>query len=218
MSVGEIIRRTFVPVIDVTAPLEGPLSDGGGAIGLPAFPQEGVDYYLRKLGDAQRRRFSRPEIDEIMHKLEYTGIQSILDRYLGRFWSADYAAIWRAPPQSTSGTWHHDNVGNRVKVFVILANDSPDNGTQFMPFTHKTRWTSFSGRLAPPDGEALRLRQSPGDVLLFDTNMMHRGMYTPQERIILQVEFTNILKSFLVAGQVGRYFRGRYETGDYPAQ
>ena len=37
--------------------------------------------------------------------------------------------------------------------------------------------------------------------------MMHRGMYSPNERIILQVEFTNILKSFLVPGQVGRFLR-----------
>ena len=212
MSVGEILRKTFVPAIDGTAPVAGPLSEGGGVIPLAAFPADGVEHYLKKLGAQQRHRLSRAEIGEALARLAYTGYDKILQQYLGRFWSADYGLIWRAPPQSSSGTWHHDNVGHRVKIFVILANDSPENGTQFMPFTHRTRWTSFSGRLAAPDGQPLFVRQQRGDVLMFDTNMMHRGMYTPYERIILQVEFTNILKSFFVPGQIGRYFRGRFES------
>jgi hypothetical protein len=218
MSIGEVLRKTFVPVIDRTAPLQGPLAKAGGVMPLPSFPRAGVDYYLGKLGSARRLRFSRDEIRDVLKRLEYTDLPQILAGYLGPMWSADYGAIWRSPPQSTSGTWHHDNVGHRVKVFVILANESPQNGTEFMPFTHGHRWTSFAGRLAAPEATPLFLRQQAGDVLLFDTNMMHRGMYTPKERIILQVEFTNLLKSFLVPGQVGRYLRSRFETDKYTAQ
>ena len=179
---------------------------------LAKFPQSDIEYYLRKLSSAERYRLDREEIRELLSKLAANNLDEILNSYLGHFWSADFSEIWRAPPQSSAGEWHHDNVGNRVKIFIILVNDSPENGTEIIPFTHKSRWKSFVGRSPQPKGTPFFIEQRPGNVVIFDTNSIHRGMYSPKERIVMQVEFTNILKSFLVPGQVGRFFRGRYDN------
>jgi hypothetical protein len=211
MGVGEAVRRTFVPAIDRSAPLGGPLADAGGVLSLGVFPEEDVQFYLRKLSGAARHRLSRSEIRELLRKLERYELRRLLSAYLGPLWSADYAVIWRAPKQSSSGEWHHDNVGNRVKLFVILANESNENGTEFIAHTHKTRWRSFTGRLPAAGLSGALVQQRRGDVLIFDTNMAHRGRYTSRERIVLQIEFSNILKSFVTFGQCGRYFRARFE-------
>jgi hypothetical protein len=211
MGLGEALRRTVIPIIDRSAPLRGPLADAGGVLALGSFPEDDIDYYLRKLAGTRRYRLTRPEIGELVGKLSRHGIAPLLGAYLGPLWSADYALVWRAPGQSSSGQWHHDNVGNRVKLFVVLANESDDNGTEFILHTNRTRRRSFTGRLAEPEAPARFVRQRRGDVLIFDTNITHRGRYSPQERIILQIEFSSILKSFFVLGHCGRYFRARLE-------
>jgi hypothetical protein len=94
---------------------------------------------------------------------------------------------------------------------VVLGNESEENGTEFIPHTNTTRWRSFSGRLPAPDSGGEFVRQQRGDILLFDTNVVHRGRYSAHERIILQIEFSNIFKSFVVFGQCGRFFRARFE-------
>jgi hypothetical protein len=211
LGVGERLRRAFVPLIDRTAPLRGPLATAGGVLALGSFADAEVEYYLRKLGQGKRYRLGRGEIRELLHKLAPYQVAQLLRAYLGPLWSADYAAIWRSAQQSSSGEWHHDNVGNRVKLFVILANDSERNGTEFIVHTNRTRWDSFSGRLPAPEREASFLRQQRGDMLMFDTNAIHRGRYSAQERVILQLEFSSILKSFVVSGHCGRFFRARLE-------
>lgn len=218
IGIGEALRRTVIPIIDRSTPLRGPLAEAGGVLALGTFLDKEIAFYLQKLSNARRYRLSRSEIRELLRKLSQYKVPGILSDYLGPLWSADYAAIWRSPGQSTSGQWHHDNVGHRVKVFVVLANESDENGTEFIVNTYRTRWRSFTGRLPAPDGSAEFVRQRRGDVLIFDTNVVHRGRYSPQERIILQIEFSSIFKSFFVFGQCGRFFRAKFERGYDPAE
>ncbi len=213
LGVGERLRRTFIPLIDRTAPLRGPLAQAGGVLTLGTIAEPEIEYYLGKLGEARRYRLSRAEISELLCKLAPYKVATLLKQYLGPLWSADYALIWRSAQQSTSGEWHHDNVGNRVKLFIVLRNQSEENGTEFVVNTYQTRWRSFTGRLPAPESGAAFVRQRRGDMLLFDTNVVHRGRYSAQERIILQLEFSHIFKSFVVFGQCGRYFRGHFERG-----
>jgi hypothetical protein len=213
LGVGERLRRAFIPLIDRTAPLRGPLAQAGGVLVLGKVAEPEIEYYLRKLGAAGRYRLNRAEISELLRRLEPFRIAALLRQYLGPLWSADYALIWRAQ-ESSSGEWHHDNVGNRVKLFVVLRNESEENGTEFVANTHSTRRRSFTGRMPAPQSGGAFVRQRRGDVLVFDTNVVHRGRYSAQERIILQLEFSNIFKSFVVFGQCGRYFRARFER-DY---
>jgi hypothetical protein len=212
MAIGELIRQTFVPAIDRLAPLGGQLSESGGLIQLGRLPQSDIEFYKEKLGDLRRYRLSRREIQELMFKLSGFNLNKLLDDYFGALWWVDYGLIWRAPPQSTSGQWHHDNVGNRVKLFFILANDSTDNGTEVISHSNKVHHKVFTGRYEIPNSRPIFVQQTPGDVVLFDTNAIHRGLYSTSERMIVQLEFSNVLKSFLVPGQVGRFFRGRYEN------
>lgn len=211
MGIGETLRRTMIPIIDRSAPLRGPLAEAGGVLALGTFPERDIGCYLQKLSTGTRYRLSRREIGELLPKFSQYRLGGLLDGYLGPWWSADYAAVWRSPRQSSSGEWHHDNVGNRVKLFVVLGNESDQNGTEFVPHTHRTRWPSFTGRQPAPDSGALFVPQRRGDVLIFDTNVVHRGRYSGSERIILQVEFSSILKSLLPFGHCGRYFRSRLE-------
>jgi hypothetical protein len=213
LGVGERLRRAFIPLIDRTAPLRGRLAAAGGVLELGKFPDAEIDYYLGRLSSTGRYRLTRSEISELLAKFSQHNLSALLTDYLGPFWSADYAAIWRSPAQSSSGEWHHDNVGNRVKVFAVLANESEENGTEFIPHTHRTRWRSFTGRPPAPEHGGAFMRQQRGDVLVFDTNVFHRGRYSPKERVILQVEFSHILKSFVAFGQCGRFFRERFERG-----
>jgi hypothetical protein len=211
LRVGEGLRRALIPVIDRTAPLRGRLAQAGGVLPLGKFPETEIDCYLQKLSTGGRYRLTRREIRRLLPRFSRYGVRALLDDYLGPWWSADYAAVWRSPRQSSSGQWHHDNVGNRVKLFVILGNESEENGTEFVPHTHRTRWRTFTGRLAAPDTGRCFVPQRRGDVLIFDTNVVHRGRYSASERIILQVEFSSIFKSLLPFGHCGRYFRSRLE-------
>jgi hypothetical protein len=211
MGAGETLRRTLIPIIDRTAPLRGPLAQAGGVLPLGAFPPTEVDYYLGKLSQGRRYRLQRAEIRELVRKLSPYRIEALLDDYLGPWWSADYAAIWRSPRQSSSGEWHHDNVGHRVKLFVVLANESQENGTEFVRYTHTTRWRSFTGRLPAPEQVGLFVPQRRADVLIFDTNVVHRGRYSGSERVILQIEFSSILKSLFPFGHCGRFYRASLE-------
>jgi len=212
ISIGAVLRKTFVPVIDWTALLRGPLGEAGGVLRLRSFEEKSIQYYLSKLGPAERYRLTRTEMAELMQKLDSSNVTEILNAYLGRWWSADFAEIWRSPPQARPGEWHHDNVGHRIKVFIILANDSDENGTEIVPFSHVSRWGDFNSRLSPPTGQPVFIPQPPGTVFMFDTNAIHRGMYSATERIVMQIEFSNMLKSVLVPGQVGRFFRGRFDN------
>ncbi len=211
LRLGEGLRRALIPVIDRAAPLRGRLAQAGGVLPLGRFPEAEIDCYLHKLSTRGRYRLTRAEIRELLPKFSQYGVRPLLNDYLGPWWSADYAAVWRSPRQSSSGEWHHDNVGNRVKLFVVLGNESDENGTEFVPHTHKTRWRSFTGRQTAPDRGGWFVPQRRGDVLIFDTNVVHRGRYSGSERIILQIEFSSIFKSLLPFGHCGRYFRGRLE-------
>jgi hypothetical protein len=211
IGMGEAVRRRTIPIIDRTAPLRGRLAEAGGVLALGTLSEAQVGYYLGKLGSATRYRLRRADIRELLRNLAQYRVRRLLSDYLGPLWSADYAAIWRSPAQSSSGQWHHDNVGHRVKLFAVLANASEVNGTEFILNSHRTRWRSFTGRLPPPAGRGQFVPQRRGDLLMFDTNVAHRGHYTAQERIILQLEFSSIFKSFFVLGQCGRFFRARFE-------
>ena len=121
LRLGEGLRRALIPVIDRAAPLRGRLAQAGGVLPLGRFPEAEIDCYLHKLSTRGRYRLTRAEIRELLPKFSQYGVRPLLNDYLGPWWSADYAAVWRSPRQSISGEWHHDNVGNRVKLFVVLA-------------------------------------------------------------------------------------------------
>ena len=210
LRLGEGLRRALIPVIDRAAPLRGRLAQAGGVLPLGRFPEAEIDCYLHKLSTRGRYRLTRRKFASCCRSFHNTAcvlFLTIISGHGGRRTMRES----RSPRQSISGEWHHDNVGNRVKLFVVLGNESDENGTEFVPHTHKTRWRSFTGRQTAPDRGGWFVPQRRGDVLIFDTNVVHRGRYSGSERIILQIEFSSIFKSLLPFGHCGRYFRGRLE-------
>ena len=193
MRLGEGLRRALIPVIDRTAPLRGRLAQAGGVLPLGRFPEAEIDCYLHKLSTRGRYRLSRGEIRELLLKTSGYSVRALLtiiSGHGGRRTMRQSGALRgsRAPGNGPR------KVGNRVKLFMDMGNESEENGTEFVPHTNRTRWRTFTGRLAAPERGGWFVPQRRGDVLIFDTNVVHRGRYSGSERVILQVEFSSIFK------------------------
>jgi len=88
---------------------------------------------------------------------------------------------------SGSEGWHDDNVGFRLKVFMVFDTEGQPSGTVVVPTARPQLYAvrvvdEFSRFLFTPkmdarDG-ALRVGYERGDYLVFDTNLPHRGDYS----------------------------------------
>ena len=89
--------------------------------------------------------------------------------------------------QSVSEGWHDDNVGYRLKFFMVFDVDGEPAGTVLIP---KSRPSVYSvnlkdelkrmNGLLPRENRynEIQISYSSGDFLLFDTNLEHRGDYS----------------------------------------
>lgn len=87
---------------------------------------------------------------------------------------------------NSSEGWHDDNVGYRVKVFMVFDTEGTPSGTVVVPterpHLYQVRtWDEISRFLFKPKSDdregAVRVGYAPGDCLVFDTNIPHRGDY-----------------------------------------
>lgn len=117
----------------------------------------------------------------------------------------------------SSGSFHHDSVGNRCKLFLpINPSGNLNTPTIYVSGTNRKSWKLKEHDSNNKQNERLEkiarekyfdqhhpIRASFGDVYLFDTNGIHRGSYNKFEEIrcIIQLEFSNY-KSVL-RGEVG---------------
>jgi hypothetical protein len=109
-----------------------------------------------------------------------------------------------------SGDWHDDNCGHRLKLFICLQGDG-NTPTVLVPGSHRRpykfryeellRFMAYGDKASRP-GEVF-LRYRTGDVALFDTHALHRGLYEEPatERTVILVEFMNRWKSNAIAGR-----------------
>jgi hypothetical protein len=145
-----------------------------------------------------------PLIDGSMAKI----IQSIIDLYLQdmkvylgpslRLDNYYFHATTPVSSSSVSSSWHTDNVGHRIKMFITLQSDGkiptayiPGSNRKLfrMPVVEQLR---FFGILdyRKKRGEKL-IRHESGSVALLDTNGLHRGVYeaSPFQRLCFVIEF-----------------------------
>lgn len=99
-----------------------------------------------------------------------------------------------------SGGWHDDNVGYRLKVFMVFDTEGSPSGTLIIPSKRpriykvnlKDEFNRFARSTTQEQrkGEVL-VGYTPGDCLVFDTNIPHRGDYVgePGVRYCIIAEF-----------------------------
>ena len=99
-----------------------------------------------------------------------------------------------------SGGWHDDNVGYRLKVFMVFDTEGEPSGTVIVPTkrpkVYKVQLRDEINRLTKGTttehrSSELLVDYTPGDCLIFDTNIPHRGDYggVPGVRYCLIAEF-----------------------------
>lgn len=148
----------------------------------------------------------RPVIERFKPSIvEYLGPDCRLD---------DVRVFWYVPSRarrlSISGGWHDDNCGHRLKLYICLQGDGR-TPTVFLPDSHRRKYRFRLAELRRffgyPDmgcrpGEVY-LRYRTGDVALFDTHGLHRGLYEEpaSERTTIVVEFINRHKANRISGK-----------------
>jgi hypothetical protein len=158
-----------------------------------------------------------PLIDGSMAKI----IRSIIDLYLedlkvylGPSLRLDHYYFFVTTPvssSSVSSSWHTDNVGHRIKMFITLQSDGktptayiPGSNRRLfrMPVVEQLRFFGIFDH-GKKRGEEL-IRHESGSVALVDTNGLHRGVYEASRlrRLCFVIEFINREKADAL---VGRY-------------
>lgn len=126
--------------------------------------------------------------------LKSTKLQAAMTDYLGPRVRLDdsYVKSVMDGLSNPSESWHDDNVGYRVKVFMVFDTEGQPSGTVVVPterphlyqFRVADELTRF---LVKPKIEAregaLRVGYEKGDCLIFDTNIPHRGDYNSGQGI-----------------------------------
>ncbi len=108
-----------------------------------------------------------------------------------------------------SGGWHDDNVGYRLKVFMVFDTEGTPSGTVIIPHDRPRiyqvnlrdelkRFTASTTQ-EERNGE-VHVDYEPGDCLVFDTNIPHRGDYSGGTgvRYCLIAEFIDRNKANLI--------------------
>jgi hypothetical protein len=188
------------------------------------------DYFLEKRelwvktsnGDTYLNFFEDNIISFISLLIKENNIKSDLINYIGDKVILDDAYIWNKVidehlTSDISGGWHDDNVGNRIKIFIGLPGLKLSEGitkTQYISGTHhflyRPRLLGYLRYISIPLQNFLvhafyRLRiktiqASPNNCLIFDTNLIHRGVYKgSSNRLILVLEFIDKRKSDALA-------------------
>lgn len=208
---GSIYSQFIIRYADSRAKLRGPMADKGYYVmsnyfdenDLQKFPQvseslngsqESIDI-LKKFPFLSKPLFD-PKVISVVH--EYLGDKAVLDYSSGRRFLASGAK---------SDTWHHDSVGHRIKIFLCLNDQDSTTHTELVAKTHLIRYSNY--RDSRIDENEIREKYEPlkvigkkNDLIFFDTNMLHKGIYSNNPREIVQFEFSDRRKSML-RGHVG---------------
>ena len=141
-------------------------------------------------------------------------LERVVKSYLGHNARLDdmYIKSVKDGLSSLSEGWHDDNVGYRLKLFMVFDVEKIPSGTVLIPRNrpnlYRVRfWDEIlrSIKLKHTDKrvEEIRIDYQAGDCLLFDTNLSHRGDYSTTEgtRYCLIAEFIDRNKANALKGK-----------------
>ena len=145
----------------------------------------------------------------------YLGADSYLD---GMHWNVtDAIKSHDKLEQSNSISWHTDNVGNRLKLFLCIKGDG-SQPTLIVPDQNRvptlTKWAysifmesfrRFGIKNKINIYNSIAIKHFPGTANIFDTQLLHRGKYEKSKvtRIVLVLEFSNPEKHIITKGPIG---------------
>ena len=208
---GKYYQQFFVNFGDSRATLNGVLGENGFTI-IPDYFQ-GDDYL--KLQDVSNSLLGSEESQDILMKFPFLAkplfdqnVIKIIHDYLGSFAVLDYVSGRRfLASGNKSDDWHHDSVGHRIKIFMCINDQNETTHTKIVPATHRYKYSNYQQRKLTSEeiengGRIKTVIGKKNDLIIFDTNIMHKGVYSDTPREIVQFEFSDIRKSFL-KGHVG---------------
>lgn len=208
---GKYYQQFFVNLGDSRATISGPLADKGFTIVHNYF--NGDDYL--KLRDVSNSLIGSEESSDILLKFPFLSkllfdpnIIKIIRGYLGSNAVLDYVSARRfLSSGNKSDDWHHDSVGHRIKIFLCINEQNETTHTKLIPRSHLIKYSNYQKRsleLSEIENREniINVIGKKNDLIIFDTNMMHKGVYSDFPREIVQFEFSDIRKSFL-KGHVG---------------
>ena len=171
---------------------------------------------LRRTPDEGKNVYFSWDLPEFVWEtvLSSKKLERVVKNYLGHNARLDdmYVKSVKDGLSSASEGWHDDNVGYRLKLFMVFDVEKTPSGTvlisQKRPNMYRVRfWDEISRsiKLKHTDErvEEIRIDYQAGDCLLFDTNLPHRGDYSTTEgtRYCLIAEFIDRNKANALKGK-----------------
>jgi len=203
VRLNSLVSASYINFVDSFAPLKGQLSMDG------YFHWKGF-FSGKELEAIDQIRCELLETNDydILSKYPLLGkffedqsMTNLLVDYLGKSCQFDYADSHICQiGKPASPHWHHDSVGHRIKIFVCVNDQTETACTEVIPTTHRRKyWDYNESKFTDTEvdlKDSKKLIGRKGDLLIFDTNMLHRGLYDNTERYIVQLEFSSRLKGF----------------------
>jgi hypothetical protein len=179
-----------------------------------------VNYYV-PLINGTAAKIIRTTIDLYLHDMKvYLGPSLRLDNYY-------FHGTTPVSSRSVSSSWHTDNVGHRIKMFITLHSDG-ETPTAYIPGSNRKLFRMPVAEqlrfFGIPDYRKKRheelIRHEVGSVALLDTNGLHRGVYeaSPFQRLCFVIEFINRKKANALVGRGLPIGPGRIAPGCDPTR
>lgn len=171
---------------------------------------------LRKKPDDSQKIYYSWDIPQFIWTavLNSTKISTIVKGYIGPNARLDDIYVKSVTDGLTNGAegWHDDNVGYRLKMFLVFDVEGIPSDTLLLPQSRPNLYEvkvqeEIVRMLGKPDHltrpEEIRMKYQAGDGLIFDTNLLHRGDYTNSSgvRYCLVIEFIDRHKADFLQGK-----------------
>ncbi|MAH26065.1 MAG: hypothetical protein CMI19_03820 [Opitutae bacterium] len=210
MRLKSLLSATYINLSDSFAPVQGELANEG-------FYHWKAFFSGSELEELDKIREGLLESNDYDILLKYPLLRKIFEdqtmnnllvNYLGRSCQFDYADSHICQVgKPASPDWHHDSVGHRIKIFICVNDQTETACTQVIPCTHKKSYWDYNlskfSESEIDSNESKKLIGQKGDLLIFDTNVLHRGLYDDSQRYIVQLEFSSRLKGLKRGGHFG---------------
>ena len=210
MRLKSLASATYINLIDSFAPVRGNLASEGFYHWKAFFGgQELEELDQLREGLLESNDYDILSKYPLLHKIfEDQSMNKLLVDYLGRSCQFDYADSHICQiGKPASPDWHHDSVGHRVKIFICVNDQTETACTRVVPCTHKKSYWDYNvSKFLESEidsSESKKLIGQKGDLLIFDTNALHRGLYDDTQRYIVQLEFSSRLKGLKRGGHFG---------------